>query len=225
MAPSRCRLCLFDAYGTLFDLSSVAQRGAARLVERAPALLALWRQKQLEYTWLRTLMQRHVPFDQVTADALHYALESLGISDSELPGELLAGYLSVAPYPEVPAMLAALEQASIARGILSNGTPAMLQSALRNSGLEPSFRHVLSVESVACYKPDPRVYTLATSETGTSLEEIAFVSSNAWDVAGAASFGLRVIWVNRSKAAPERLPGTPAATISSLTELPGILGG
>lgn len=225
MAASRCRLCLFDAYGTLFDLSSVAQRSAARLGERAPALLALWRQKQLEYTWLRTLMQRHAPFDQVTADSLHYALESLGISDPELHGELLAGYLSVAPYPEVPATLAALEQAGISRGILSNGTPAMLESALRTSGLESSFHHVLSVESVGCYKPDPRVYTLASSQTGTSLEEIAFVSSNAWDVAGASSFGLRVVWVNRSMAASERLPGAPAATIASLAELPGILAG
>ncbi|HKM54103.1 MAG TPA: haloacid dehalogenase type II [Isosphaeraceae bacterium] len=223
MLASRYRLCLFDAYGTLFDLSSVAQRSAARLGERAPALLALWRQKQLEYTWLRTLMQRHAPFDQVTADALHHALESLGISDSDLAGELLAGYLSVAPYPEVPATLAALEQAGIARGILSNGTPAMLNGALRASGLEFYFRHVLSVESVGCYKPDPRVYALAVSETGTSLEEIVFVSANAWDVAGAASFGLRVVWVNRTRAGSERLPGAPVATISSLADLPGSL--
>src|SRR5512135_2500131 len=129
MTTSRCRLCLFDAYGTLFDLSSVAQQIAARLGDRAPALLSLWRQKQLEYTWLRTLMRRHAPFDQVTADALHYALETLGISDSELPGELLAGYLSVVPYPEVPATLAALDQAGIVCGLLSNGTPAMLESA------------------------------------------------------------------------------------------------
>jgi 2-haloacid dehalogenase len=225
MAASRCRLCLFDAYGTLFDLNSVALRSALRLGDRAPALLALWRQKQLEYTWLRTLMQRHAPFDQVTADALEYALETLGISDSELPGDLLAGFLSVAPYPEVPATLAALDQAGIVRGIVSNGTPAMLKSALRASGLESQFRHVLSVESVGCYKPDPRVYTLAVSETGTSLEEIVFVSSNAWDVAGAASFGLRVVWVNRAKAGSERLPSAPAATITSLAELPGILAG
>jgi 2-haloacid dehalogenase len=225
MAAPRCRLCLFDAYGTLFDLSSVAQRSASRLGDRALALLALWRQKQLEYTWLRSLMQRHAPFDQVTADALDYALETLGISDSELPGELLAGYLSVSPYPEVPATLAALDQAGIVRGILSNGTPAMLESALRASGMESYFRHVLSVESVRCYKPDPRVYTLAVSETGTSLEEIVFVSSNAWDVAGAASFGLRVVWVNRTKAGSERLPSAPAATISSLAQLPGILAG
>ncbi len=170
-------------------------------------------------------MQRHAPFDQVTADALHYALETLGISDSELPGELLASYLSVAPYPEVPATLAALDQAGIVRGILSNGTPAMLESALRASGLESYFRHVLSVESVGCYKPDPRVYTLAVSETGTSLEEIVFVSSNAWDVAGAASFGLRVVWVNRTKAGSERLPSAPATTITSLAELPGIVAG
>jgi 2-haloacid dehalogenase len=225
MATPTCRLCLFDAYGTLFNLDTVIEQSAAQLGDLASPLLRLWRQKQLEYTWLRTLMRQHAPFDRVTADALDYALRVLGISDPGLASSLLASFERVAPFPDVSAAVATLDRAGIRNGVLSNGTPAMLASALHASGLESAFRFVLSVETVRCYKPDPRVYAMASSETHINIEEIVFVSSNAWDVSGAASFGLRVVWLNRNAAWPEPLPGTPAAIISSLSEAAEIIAG
>ena len=219
------RICLFDAYGTLFNLESVVAASAARLGSLASALLRLWRQKQLEYTWLRTLMHRHAPFDQVTAEALGYTLRALDIADPGLAKELLESYDRVSPYPDVVTAIEALGRGGIKSGILSNGTPAMLRSALGASGIERLFSYVISVETTGCYKPDPRVYALAASETGSAKETIVFVSSNPWDVAGAVASGLRVIWVNRGDAPPEALPGKPAATIRSLSELVEVVGG
>jgi 2-haloacid dehalogenase len=217
------RLCLFDAYGTLFDLASPVRESAARVGARAAELVLLWRRKQLEYTWLRSLMGRYEPFDRVTADALRFALESLGLADAELEAALLGSYERVAAYPDVPATAKALASADVACGILSNGTPAMLASALEASGLASAFAPILSVESVGVYKPDPRVYALASSATGVRREEIVFISANAWDAAGAAAFGLSVVWLNRDGAPRERLPGAPAAVISSLAELPAVV--
>jgi 2-haloacid dehalogenase len=217
------RLCLFDAYGTLFDLTSVVRRESGRLGTRADELLALWRRKQLEYSWLRSLMGKHAPFDVVTAEALRFALASLRIDDAALEAALLSSYARVAAYPDAAATLEALAGAGIDCGILSNGTPAMLETALAASGLKTAFTAVLSVESVGVYKPDPRVYAIGAAATGVPREETAFVSANAWDVAGAASFGLRVVWLNRDGAPREGLPGEPAAVASSLSEVPALL--
>jgi 2-haloacid dehalogenase len=215
----KVRLALFDAYGTVFDLNSVVRRETAALGARAAELLALWRRKQLEYSWLRTLMGKHAPFDAVTADALRYALAALGIADTELEKRLLASYERVAPYPDAADAVATLTSAGIACGILSNGTPAMLAKVLEASGLASAFAPVLSVESVGRYKPDGAVYALAESATGVPRAESVFVSANGWDVAGAASFGLDVVWLNRDGAPRENLPGEPVAILTSLSEL------
>jgi 2-haloacid dehalogenase len=218
----RARLALFDAYGTVFDLASVVERETAALGARAPELLALWRKKQLEYSWLRTVMGRHAPFDDVTADALRYAAATLGIADPGLEARLLSSYERVAPYPDAAAALSALARAGVTCGILSNGTPSMLGKALEASRLEAAFTHVLSVESVGRYKPDAGVYALAESATGVPRGDSVFVSANGWDVAGAATFGLRVVWLNRDGAPREGLPGDPVAVVRSLDEVAGL---
>ena len=221
---SRFSFCAFDAYGTLFDLGSVVERSAARLGEKGPRLLALWRQKQLEATWLRSLMRRHAPFDEVTAGALRFAMTELGVDDAGLERELLDGFRTVAPSPDVRPTLEALRRDGVRCAVLSNGTPAMLSAALAASGLAGLLDPVLSVESVGIYKPDPRVYALLESATGLPRRRIAFVSSNRWDVAGASAYGLAVVWANRAGARDEPLPGKPLGEVSSLSQLPALLG-
>jgi 2-haloacid dehalogenase len=216
--------CVFDAYGTLLDFASAVEPSRARLGGRADALNALWRTKQLEYTWLRSLMRRHADFWQVTGEALDFALEHLGLDEPGLRDGLLAAYRRLTPFPEVRPMLERLQAAGLPRVILSNGSPAMLAAGVESAGLAPLLDAVLSVESVGVYKPDPRVYALAADHLGQPPDRIAFLSSNAWDVAGAACFGFRVVWVNRAGAPRERLPGLPAAEIAELSALPALLG-
>jgi len=216
--------CVFDAYGTLFDVHSAVGALRPRLEPKADAVSAAWRDKQVQYTWLRSLMGRHEDFWQVTGEALDYALEQQGVDDGELREALLQAYLKLSPYPEVPATLAALREQGLKLAILSNGSPAMLEAAVNNAALGKAFDAVLSVESVGIYKPDPRVYQLAVDELGVARERIAFMSSNAWDAAGAASFGFRVVWVNRFGQPRERLPGEPAAQLTDLAGLPALLG-
>ncbi len=218
------RACVFDAYGTLLDFSSAVAGEKAVLGDRADALDALWRRKQLEYTWLRALMRRHTDFRTVTAEALDHAMEALGIGDEGLRDRLLAAYDRLAPYPEVPATLERLAAGGLRLAILSNGTPEMLASGVASAGIGGRLEAVLSVEEVGVFKPDPEVYMLATRSLGLAAREIAFLSSNAWDAHGAASFGFRAVWVNRSGAPRERLPGELAAEIPSLAELPALLG-
>lgn len=218
------RACVFDAYGTLLDLNSATAAEAAALGPRAAELSALWRRKQLEYTWLRSLMRRHADFRQVTSDALEHSLEALGIRDAGLHARLVAAYERLAPYPEVPAMLASLKRHGMTTAILSNGSPDMLAAGVASAGIAGSLDHVLSVEEVGVFKPAPEVYRLATSRLGLAAGEVAFFSSNCWDVHGAASFGFRVAWVNRAGMADDRLPGTAAAVILDLSDLPGLLG-
>jgi 2-haloacid dehalogenase len=222
---SRFPFCAFDAYGTLFDLGSVVEGSAARLGEKAPHLLALWRQKQLEATWLRSLMRRHEPFDAVTASALRFAMAELGVDDPGLERDLLGGFRTVSPYSDVRPALESLRRAGVRCAVLSNGTPSMLEAALAASGLGPLLDPVLSVEAVGIYKPDPRVYALLERAAGLPRPRIAFVSANRWDVGGAASYGLSVVWVNRAGARPEPLPGEPMAEIQSLFRLPELLAG
>jgi 2-haloacid dehalogenase len=218
--------CVFDAYGTLLDLNSAVRAESAHLGERAAEELgALWRRKQLEHTWLRSLMRRHADFWQVTVEALEFSLATLGrAGDEALRERLLAAYRRLTPYPEVRAVLRRLKENGVRTAILSNGSPGMLEEAVAAAGLSGLVDHVLSVEDVAVFKPAPEIYHLATRRLGVPAAEIVFLSSNGWDVHGAAAFGFRAVWVNRAQAEGERLPGAPVAAAGSLAELPRLLG-
>jgi len=215
---------VFDAYGTLFNLGAMAELARASLGDRAEALNDLWRRKQLEYTWLRSLTGQHADFLQVTGEALDYSLESLGVNAPSLRARLAGAYLTPTAYPEAAGMLGTLKGAGLGRAILSNGAPAMLASGAAAAGLSPLLDAILSVESVKVFKPHPSVYKLACEHYKLPPDKIAFVSSNGWDVAGAASFGFRVIWVNRAGLPQERLPSSPEAVVPDLSTLPALLG-
>ncbi|MEE8534461.1 MAG: haloacid dehalogenase type II [Kiloniellales bacterium] len=215
--------CVFDAYGTLFDVHSAVARGGAALGDKAEAASALWRQKQLEYTWLRSLMGVHADFWQVTGDGLDYALAAQGVDDPALRDRLMQLYLTLDAYPDALACLEALRAAGKTTAILSNGSPTMLNAATESAGLGAHLDAVLSVEDAGIYKPDARVYRLAVERLRVQPERVCFVSANGWDAAGAAHFGFRVAWLNRFAQATERLPGAPAAVIDSLAALPGLL--
>ncbi len=219
------RFCVFDAYGTLFDVHSAVGRHRARLGERADAVSATWRTKQLEYTWLRSLMERYVDFWQVTGDGLDYALEAHGVDDPGLREDLMNAYLALDCYPEVPEVLAALKAAGFGTAILSNGSPRMLAAAVESSGIGEVLDAVLSVDAIGIYKPHPSVYRIAVDQLGVEPREVCFQSSNAWDAAAAATFGFRVAWVNRFGQAPERLPDAPDAELRTLSELPALIAG
>ena len=219
------RACVFDAYGTLFDFASAAAACADVLGDRTAALTALWRDKQLQYSWLRGLQGRYAPFRQVTGEALDFALESLGLAgDPALRARLMDLYDRLDPFPEVPAVLRALRARGLATATLSNGSPDMLGAACASSGLDGLLDAVISVEEVPSFKPDPRVYQLAPSRLGVAAAEILFVSANGWDAWAASAFGMRVAWCNRAGARPERLPGAPDAEVRSLADLPALLG-
>jgi 2-haloacid dehalogenase len=222
--PWDVRAVVFDAYGTLLDLQGslspvVAERGAG-----GRALLELWRRKQLEYSWLRSLMQRHADFAVVTEESLDHAMAALGIDEPPLRARLLAAFAQLEAYPEVPAALRRLRGAGLATAVLSNGSPAMLATGLAAAGIAGLVDPVLSVEEVGIYKPAPEVYALACDRLGLPAERIAFLSGNGWDQAGAACFGLRVVAVRRADVTPERLPGDPVAVVRDLGELPPLLG-
>jgi 2-haloacid dehalogenase len=214
------RACVFDAYGTLFDVAAAAARCRGALGGEADRLTALWRDKQLQYTWLRGVQGRHLDFWQVTQDALDFALETLGLAEAGLGERLMQLYLSLDPFPEVTPVLRRLRDAGLLLAILSNGTPQMLAAAVESAGLGGAFDQVLSVEAVGVYKPHPSVYRLACERLGLAAGAIAFVSSNAWDAHAAAAFGMRVVWCNRYGQRRERLPGRPDREIRSLAELP-----
>jgi len=216
--------CVFDAYGTLFDYASAAARCAHVLGDNFPKLNALWREKQLQYTWLRASQQRHADFWQVTGDALDFALDSLGISDAALREKLMNLYLTLEPFPEVSTILAWLKKARFATAILSNGSPAMLRAVVDAAKLGPQLDAVLSVEEVGVFKPHPLVYQLAVDRLAIPAAHIAFISANGWDAYAASAFGMRVIWCNRYGQKPERLPGAPDRVVKSLTALPALVG-
>ena len=216
--------CVFDAYGTLFDVHSAARRAGDALGEKAAAVSAVWRDKQLQYTWLRSLMGAHADFWQVTGEALDFALASQGIEDSALRARLMELYLSLEAYPDAVPALSKLRAGGKQTAILSNGAPEMLGAAVGSAGLDAVLDAALSVEEVGVYKPDNRVYQLAVDRLGVEAGRICFVSTNCWDAHGAAHFGFRVAWMNRFGQQDERLPGTPAAVVQGLDELPGLLG-
>jgi 2-haloacid dehalogenase len=209
---------VFDAYGTLFDVHSVVEAG--REITSDPlALSVAWRSKQLEYTWLRALMGRYEDFWAVTEAALRHAIRRLGLTASSAQIErLMDAYLTLACFPDVTAALDRL--AGRPRAILSNGAPRMLDAAVRSSGLGSRLDHVISVDAVKTYKPAPAVYALGPQRLGIAASELLFVSSNAWDVAGAKAFGYQVAWCNRAGAPEEELGVRADFVITALDQLP-----
>jgi len=220
---SGVRAVAFDAYGTLFDVHAPMNRLASEIGPDAAAVSEVWRQKQLQYTWLRSLMGAYADFWQVTEDALDHALDANGIDNPDLRARLLALYRELDAYPDAVSVLGTLRERGIATAILSNGAPAMLDSAVSHAGLAPLLDRVLSVDTVGTFKPDPRTYQLAVDAFGLPAAEIGFVSANAWDVAGAAYFGLAVCHLNRFSQPAEHLPAKPLAVINDLSELPDLL--
>jgi 2-haloacid dehalogenase len=195
--PLKPKAFLFDAYGTLFDVHSVVRCGGANLVGDLPALSQLWRQRQIEFTWLRALMERYEDFWHITEAALRSAVRELSIpATDEQIQRLMAAYLCPPVFADARSALEALKGSPLA--ILSNGSPKMLDAAVRGNGLESYFTEIISVDRVKTYKPSPRVYALGPQLLNVSVEEILFVSSNLWDAAGAKAFGYPVCWCDRS---------------------------
>lgn len=217
---------IFDAYGTLLDVGAAMAAHAASLGPRWEALSAEWRAKQLEYTWVRSLTgaAHHEDFWLCTRDALDFVFARHGIADRALAKALMEAYRTLPPYPEVPAMLAAVREQGIATAILSNGTPGMLADAIGAAGLAPLIDEVLSVEEVGVFKPDPRVYRLATRQFGCPPDRLVFVSANAWDAQAAHAFNLRVVRVNRTGAPDEYgLAAAEVPVLEDLSDLPDLL--
>jgi 2-haloacid dehalogenase len=218
------RACVFDAYGTLFNVYAPVASMAGRIGPQADAVSKLWRLKQLEYTWLRSLMQHHAPFWQVTGEALDYALAAHGIDDTALRDDLMQLYLHLEAYTDAVVCLKGLKAAGYTTAILSNGSPDMLSAAVTSAGLGAHLDHVLSIEDVGIYKPDPKVYQLAVDRTGVSdVSEICFVSANTWDAQAAKSFGFQVARINRFGLPDDNIPGRPDMLLDSLAQLPGVV--
>jgi 2-haloacid dehalogenase len=208
----------------LFDFASAARSCRDEIGGDFERLTALWRDKQLQYTWLRAAQERHADFWQVTGDALDFAMETLGLQRAGLRDRLMALYLALDAFPEVPVLLGGLKSAGLRLAILSNGTPQMLEAVVRNAKLDGRFDRILSVEDVGVYKPSRRVYQLAVDRLAVPKDNICFLSSNAWDAYAASAFGMQVVWCNRYGQRRERLPGNPNAEIRSLDALPALLG-
>jgi 2-haloacid dehalogenase len=209
---------VFDAYGTLFDVRSVLARCEKVFPGHGSDLTGLWRTKQLEYTWLRSLMGRYEDFWHVTQDGLVFACRSLGLAPSQDQiDHLMQAYLTLSTFPEIAVALDAL--ATVPCSILSNGSPKMLESVVRNAGLDGRFRHIISADEVRIYKPNPAVYQLPETHLGILRDEIGFVSSNCWDVAGGRAFGFQAYWLNRQNAPLETLGFQPDGIVRSAMEL------
>jgi 2-haloacid dehalogenase len=218
------KVCVFDAYGTLFDFASAAARCGGELGGKLERLNTLWREKQLQYSWLRALEGQHADFWSVTGDALDFSLEMMGVASPVLRDRLMTLYLTLDAFPEVPETLRRLKHAGFKTAILSNGTPEMLRRAVEHAKLGNLLDAVLSVEKVGVYKPHPKVYQLAVDRLGVASEAILFHSANAWDAYAASAFGMHVVWCNRYGQKPERLPGKPDCVVQSLAEVPAVLG-
>ena len=211
---------VFDAFGTLFDVEAVQLRAESIWPGRGRALSDLWRTKQLQYSWLQTLMGIHDDFDTVTAVALEYAVRALGLEPLAAAKQLLDDYAVLPVFPDVPPVLESLSQHRLA--ILSNGSRATLDRLVRHGRLDGTFEAVISADECAAFKPDPRVYALAPARLAVAARDILFVSSNSWDAAGAAAFGFQSVWVNRSGGEPDRL-GSPYKEVASLSSVPSLL--
>ncbi len=217
---SGIRACVFDAYGTLFDVHSPVASVAGKIGDDASAVSDLWRMKQLNYTWLRSLMGEHANFWKVTGEALDYALAAYGIKDKGLRDELMQLYLTLDAYDDAVTMLKALKKQGMITAILSNGSPKMLKAAVKSAGLKSHLDHVLSVEEVGVYKPNRWVYQLAMKHTQIEFaNQICFVSANSWDAQAAANFGFQVARIDRFGLADENIPGRPDIMLDSLEDL------
>jgi 2-haloacid dehalogenase len=216
-------VCIFDAYGTLFDLSGIVRNSSGVLGDRVGPFADLWRRKQLEYTWLRSLMGRHTDFWHVTGESLDYTLKAFAIDDVALRTRLMEAYLTPGCFPDAKPALESLKSANLKTAILSNGSPTMLISATKATGLDLLLSEIMSVEAVGVFKPHPSVYRMAAEHFGCQADNIAFVSSNGWDVAGAAAFGFCTIWVNRAGLPRDSLPGGPHREIATLQDLSELL--
>lgn len=219
--------CIFDAYGTLFDVSAAAREAAAApenaaIAERWERLAFDWRRKQLEYSWLRAITGAHRDFWRITQDGLDWALDAQGLRDPDLRERLLSLYWRLSPYPEVPEVLARLKRSGIATAILSNGSPDMLDAAVRSAGIEALLDDVLSVERVGIFKPAREVYALATTRFDCAPGEVLFASSNGWDIDGAGGFGFFTAWVNRTGEPQDRLDHPPHEELRDLALIPDL---
>jgi 2-haloacid dehalogenase len=222
------KTCVFDAYGTLFDVAAAArvaadEPGRGKLAEVWPQLAEDWRRKQLEYSWLRAVTGDYVPFWQVTCDGLDWALERAGLDDPELRERLLALYWELPAYREVPMMLAQLKARGMSTAILSNGSRDMLDGAVDSAGIGEYLDSVLSVETAGIFKPAKAVYDLVGAEFGGAPNEVLFVSSNGWDAAGAAGYGFNTVWVNRAGLPMDRLTARPQHVLNDLTKIPELV--
>ena len=218
--------CVFDAYGTLFDVNAAARVAANEPNRRVfkevwPSVSSLWRTKQLQYTWLRSMTNSYVDFWSITKDSLEFALEAHKLlNDLSLKERLLALYWELEPYPEVSQMLKELKKNGTKTAILSNGSPEMLNSAVKSSNLYEVINEIISVETVKIFKPDAKVYSQVENVLGCSKSEVLFVSSNGWDIAGASNFGFKTAWVNRSQDPIDRLPHKPNHILEDLKSIP-----
>lgn len=213
------KACVFDAYGTLFDVHSPVSRVAGKLGDKAQSVSDMWRMKHLSYSWLRALMGEYVPFWQVTGESLDYALKANGIEDAALRDELLNLYLTLDAYDDAVVALEGLKRLGRQTAILSNGSPDMLEAAVGHSGLDKHLDHVLSVDEVGIYKPDSRVYQLAVDRMNVQPDEVCFVSANTWDAQAAANFGFQAARIDRFGLIDENIPGKPSLMLDSLAEL------
>jgi 2-haloacid dehalogenase len=218
----RVKALVFDAYGTLFEVSSVISVCDEFFPGHGKELSQIWRAKQLEYTWLRSLMGRYEDFWKVTEDALIFVCKTLNLPcESPVCDRLMEAYLHLDTYPEVRYALSALSNYLLA--ILSNGSSRMLEAMVKNTGLEGMFTHIISADEVGIYKPSPRIYQLAVQKMGVDISSIGFVSSNSFDVNGAKSFGFWTCWVNRLNSTWDELGFLPDATVNNLTDVANIL--
>jgi len=217
------KACVFDAYGTLFDVHSPVGQVAGKLGDQAQSVSDMWRLKHVSYSWLRSLMGEYVPFWQVTGESLDYALAAHGINNPQLRDELLNLYLTLDAYDDAVEALEGLKKMGKATAILSNGSPDMLNAAVKHSGLDKHLDHVLSVAEVEVYKPDARVYQLVGKQMNVEPHEVCFVSSNTWDAQAADNFGFQVARIDRFGLIDENIPGKPKLMLDSLAQLLGVV--
>ena len=220
---NKIKACIFDAYGTLFDVNAACRELSKEVGDSWEQLASLWRLRQVEYTWLRNSMDQYIDFWQITSDALDYAMETLDIENNELREELLNLYLKLEAYPEVKGLLKNLKQRGLKTGILSNGSMKMLNSAVDNANIRDVLDVILSVEECEIYKPSSEVYDLVKIKMQIDKENVLFFSSNAWDMHAASNYGFKTIWVNRFNGKLERLPGKPINIINSLDKIDEII--
>ena len=210
--------CVFDAYGTLFDVNSASAKCKKKLGNRWESFANAWRTTQLEYTWLRSLMKRHKNFWEITEDSLDHTMETFKIKQG-MRNELLNLYKELSPYPEVKECLEGLKSKKIKIAILSNGTPDLLKGLVESNNIQNYFDDILSIETVGIYKPDSKVYDMPIKKYDCKPENICFMSSNTWDVSGGGVFGFNAVWVNRFDKVFDKLSYKPKFVIKNLKEL------